>query len=43
MAKSQRRGNKEVRKPKKAGPPKQNASAPSLKGKVGLDPAKRPV
>lgn len=31
MAKSQRKGSKEVRKPKKAGPPKQNASAPSLK------------
>ncbi len=32
MAKSERRGNKETRKPKKAGPPKQNASNPSLKG-----------
>lgn len=32
MAKSERRGNKEVRKPKKAGLPKQNASNPSVKG-----------
>jgi len=32
MAKSQRRGNKETRKPKKAAPPKGNASNPSLKG-----------
>jgi hypothetical protein len=32
MAKSQRKGNKETRKPNKAGPPKQNASNPSLKG-----------
>jgi hypothetical protein len=32
MAKSERKGNKEIRKPKKAGPPKQNASNPSLKG-----------
>jgi hypothetical protein len=32
MAKSQRRGSKEIRKPKKAQPPKQNASKPSLKG-----------
>ena len=32
MAKSQRKGNKETRKPKKAGPPKQNGSNPSLKG-----------
>jgi hypothetical protein len=32
MAKSERKGNKEIRKPKKAAPPKQNASNPSLKG-----------
>ena len=32
MAKSQRKSNKEIRKPKKAGPPKANASNPSLKG-----------
>ena len=32
MAKSQRRSNKEIRKPKKAETPKQNASKPSLKG-----------
>lgn len=32
MAKSQRRTGREERKPKKAGPPKQNASNPSLKG-----------
>lgn len=32
MAKSQRRGSKEIRKPKKPQPPKQNASNPSLKG-----------
>ena len=41
MAKGQRRGNKEVRKPKKPAPPKPNASAPSLKGKVILEPVKR--
>jgi hypothetical protein len=34
MAKSQNRSTKEVRKPKKAGPPKPNASNPSLKGTV---------
>lgn len=34
MAKGQVRSNKEVRKPKKAGPPKQNASNPSLKGSL---------
>lgn len=34
MAKSQRRSSKEVRKPKKDPPPKQNASKPSLKGAV---------
>ena len=32
MAKSQRKSNKEVRKPKKEGPPKFNASSPSVKG-----------
>jgi len=34
MAKSQRKSSKEVRKPKKPGPPKTNASKPSLKGAV---------
>jgi len=43
MAKSQQKSNKEVRKPKKAAPPKQNASAPSTKGKVPTDPPKRPA
>lgn len=32
MAKSDRKGNKEIRKPKKEGPPKRNASNPSTKG-----------
>lgn len=32
MAKSERKGSKEIRKPKKAGPAKQNASNPSTKG-----------
>ena len=32
MAKGQQKGNKEARKPKKAAPPKKNASQPSLKG-----------
>ncbi len=41
MANSQRKSSKEIRKPKKPEPPKQNASAPSLKGKVGLESAKR--
>ena len=37
MAKGQRKSNKEIRKPKKEGPPKQNASAPTKKGTpVGL-------
>ncbi len=31
MAKSQRKGSKEARKPKKAQPPKPNASQPSVK------------
>jgi uncharacterized protein YegP (UPF0339 family) len=41
MAKSQRKSNKEVRKPKKTEPPKQNAANPSLKGTPTPDPAKR--
>jgi hypothetical protein len=32
MAKSQRKSSKEARKPKKEGPPKKNASNPSVKG-----------
>ncbi len=32
MAKSERKGSKEIRKPKKTAPPKQNASNPSVKG-----------
>ncbi len=31
MAKSERKGSKEIRKPKKAVPPKPNASNPSVK------------
>lgn len=42
MAKSQRKSTKEVRKPKKAAPPKPNASNPSNKGVVAPDPARRP-
>ncbi|WP_301183112.1 hypothetical protein [Sphingomonas quercus] len=34
MAKGQVKKNKEARKPKKEGPPKQNASNPSTKGAV---------
>ena len=34
MAKSQKKSNKETRKPKAEKPKKQNASAPSLKGRV---------
>lgn len=34
MAKGQQKGNKEARKPKKAAPPKQNASNASLKGNL---------
>jgi hypothetical protein len=34
MAKSQRRGSKELRKPKKAAPPKPNASNPSTKAVI---------
>lgn len=39
MAKGQRKSNKEIRKPKKEGPKKQNASNPSVKAGVvrGLD------
>ncbi len=37
MAKSQKKSNKEVRKPKAEKPPKQNASQPSSKGQaVGI-------
>ncbi len=32
MAKSQRKGSKEARKPKKPKPPKLNASQPTMKG-----------
>ena len=32
MAKSERKGSKEIRKPKKAAPAKTNASNPSVKG-----------
>lgn len=32
MASGERKSNKEIRKPKKAQPPKQNASNPSTKG-----------
>jgi hypothetical protein len=38
MAKGQRKTNKEIRKPKKAQPPKQNASAPTLKGPPLMQP-----
>lgn len=38
MAKGQRKSNKEVRKPKKLGPPKTNASNPSLKGAAAPAP-----
>ena len=43
MAKSQKKSNKEVRKPKAEKPPKQNASQPSVKPGVlpGLDNMKR--
>jgi hypothetical protein len=40
MAKSERKGSKELRKPKKAAPPKQNASNPSTKG-VAAAPGKK--
>jgi hypothetical protein len=32
MAKGQQKSSREARKPKKPGPPKQNASKPSVKG-----------
>jgi hypothetical protein len=41
MSKGQRRSNREIRKPKKAGPPKQNASKPSLKGASTMPPTKK--
>ena len=37
MAKSQKKTNKEARKPKAEKPKKQNASNPSLKGVVASD------
>lgn len=37
MSKEKNRGNREARKPKKA-EPKANASKPSLKGAIGIDP-----
>jgi hypothetical protein len=40
MAKGQQKSGREVRKPKKAEPPKQNASNPSQKGKPA-DPETR--
>ena len=41
MAKSQKKTNKEVRKPKAEKPKKQNASNPSAKGSVsGLSPTR---
>ncbi len=41
MAKSQKKSNREVRKPKAEGPKKQNASNPSTKGNpAGLAPPK---
>jgi hypothetical protein len=40
MAKGQRKSNKEIRKPKKDGPPKQNASSPSKKGTPASPPGK---
>lgn len=41
MVKQKQKSNKEIRKPKKAGPPKQNASNPSVKGLVPSKPEKR--
>ena len=38
MAKSQRKGSKEIRKPKKAAAPKLNASNPTAKGVPIKDP-----
>ncbi len=40
MAKSQKKSNREVRKPKAEKPKKPNASNPSMKGLV-VEPAKR--
>jgi hypothetical protein len=42
MSKGQQRGNRELRKPKKVGPPKQNASNPSLEGAVEAPPSRKP-
>ena len=41
MVKQKQKSNKEIRKPKKAGPPKQNASNPSTKGVVPGKPERR--
>jgi hypothetical protein len=41
MSKGERKSNKEVRKPKKEGPPKQNASNPSVKGTAAATSPKR--
>jgi hypothetical protein len=41
MVKQKQKSSKEARKPKKAGPPKQNASNPSTKGVVPSKPEKR--
>ncbi|MEO5598605.1 MAG: hypothetical protein ABIQ66_08295 [Novosphingobium sp.] len=41
MAKAQRKSTKEVRKPKKEGPPKKNASAPTQKGFAVAEAIKR--
>jgi len=41
MAKGQQRGNKELRKPKKSEPRKQNASNPTLKGTPSAQPPKK--
>lgn len=41
MVKQKQKSTKEIRKPKKAGPPKQNASNPSTKGRVPGMPEKR--
>ncbi|MBB5720101.1 hypothetical protein FHR23_003061 [Stakelama sediminis] len=41
MSNDKRRGNRETRKPKKARPPKPNASNPSVKGIGPSSPAKK--
>jgi hypothetical protein len=41
MVKQKQKSNKEIRKPKKAGPAKQNASNPSTKGQIVGKPEKR--